>query len=115
MCCVFVLSYFSPMYADCGSNHDFNTTNFCMDNEMVVLKSDCTCELWMNSVLFFEGSWEFEDDNHVRITITDDEGTSETFRCEIQYRRVITRGSGTILSINYHTLVFNDHEYTKCD
>ena len=105
-------------YAVCGSDYDFSSKYFCWENERILLNEDCTCEWWIDDRLEQTGTWEFEDEDHIRLDVKEVHRPyrEDLVRMEILYRRIRNRGSnGTTISIHYDTLIYNGNEYKECD
>lgn len=120
MCLLFVLQMFAiHTYAD---NLLYRTTNLCWNDQRLKLKKDFTYEIWVNDILRFEGTWEFDGDEAIIMHYEiEDEYENEAIEMYLQIlqtdeavRLVVPRGSQD----HYIYIIgaeFQDEDYTLCD
>ena len=93
----------------------WKTSNFCYQNERIVLDTDFTIEIWGDDILLAKGTWEFDDDEGDAINAeVDVEG-----RYIVLHLRVTEKGRG--LGDRYSSdrvvfikaIEFNDAEYVN--
>lgn len=93
----------------------WKTSNFCYQNERIVLDTDFKIEIWGDDILLAKGTWEFDDDEGNAINAeVDVEG-----RYIVLHLRVTEKGRG--LGDRYSSdrvvfikaIEFNDAEYVN--
>ena len=103
------------VYSANATTYLWKSISLCYENERIKLNDDFTYELWMDDVLEFEGSWEFEDDEADAINLTiETDGISRVFHLRIteKGRGLADRGSSDRY-VFIKKIEFNDTEYVK--
>lgn len=103
-------SLFMRVYAD-DCAYEFSTLQFCNGTTMIVLKDDCTMELWSNDILLSDGTWERETQNSIKNILLS--YGNETKQAELVYSVSIDY-SGNV-QVEYKNLVIDYNEYAICN